>query len=235
MKLEGKTAVVTGASSGLGAALAQALAAKGAKVFGIGRNTEKLYATAAGIGENFQPVQLDVSNEEAVKGWIESTFSENLLPDILVNNAGAGHFGKIDELPATRWQEMINTNLNAVFYLTSNLVRLMKRNDSVRHIINIGSVLGKTSGAEKSGYSATKYAMQGFSEALFKELRGDNIKVTLINPGSIDTHFFKTTGIVPNESMLQPTDLANVIVNVLETPDNVLIDELTVRPLKPKR
>lgn len=231
MDLVSKIAIVTGASRGSGAAFSTALIEKGSIVYGIARNIQPMHKLQQQLGKHFVPVVLDVSDQTAVKTWIENTFSENHSPDILINNAGAGYFGKIDELPTEQWLQMINTNLNAVFYLTSAVVPLMKKSKTSSHIINIGSILGKVSGSEKSGYSATKFGVQGFSDALFKELRGDNIKVSCINPGSIDTPFFETSGIVSNEKMLQPKALADILIQVLETPDNVLIDELTVRPL----
>ena len=109
----------------------------------------------------------------------------------------------------------------------------MKSNPNTCHIINIGSILGKVARAESAAYSATKFAMQGFSEALFKELRSYKIKVTCVNPGSIETHFFKDSGITPDENMMQPKDIAALILNLIETPDNLLVDEITLRPLIP--
>lgn len=234
MKLHSKIAIVTGASSGLGASVSQALVEKGAQVYGLARNMEALGKLQQNLGEKFIPVSMDISNRENIEKWIKETFSAKHAPDILINNAGAGYFGKVDELPLEKWHQMINTNLNGAFYLTSLVVPLMKQKETGAHILNIGSILGTTSGAEKSGYSATKYAMQGFSEALFKELRRDKIKVSCINPGSIDTYFFEESGVEPNEKMLQPKEVADVLIHVLETPPNVLINELAVRPLNPK-
>ncbi len=231
MDISSKIAIVTGASSGLGAACSRMLVRKGARVYGLARNMDRLENIRKELGENFIPISLDITDHKKLLHWVNETFNSQICPDILINNAGAGYFGKVDEISVEHWRQMIDTNLNAVFYLTSGIVPFMKKNDAISHIINIGSILGKTSGAEKSGYSATKYAIQGYSEALFKELRGDNIKVTCINPGSIDTHFFESSGIEPHKNMLQPDDLAELIMNVLETADNMLIDELTVRPL----
>jgi short-subunit dehydrogenase len=191
MKVNGKIAVITGVGSGLGAALAKALVAKGAIVYGLSRSEDKLNEIEKESGKNFRPVIMDISNRGKLDGWVKETFSDSLFPDILINNAGAGYFAQIDALPVERWEEMINTNLNGTFYITSDLVPLMKANENVCHIINIGSILGKTARAESAAYSATKFAMQGFSEALFKELRSYKIKVTCVNPGSIDTHFFE--------------------------------------------
>ncbi|HET8839683.1 MAG TPA: SDR family oxidoreductase [Flavobacteriaceae bacterium] len=231
MNIASKIAVVTGASSGLGAACSKILVQKGARVYGLARSAERLNKLHSQLGERFIPVSLDITEQNKLREWVDKTFSKNQSPNILINNAGAGYFGKIDEISADHWHQMINTNLNAIFYLTSALVPFMKSNESIDHIINIGSILGKTSGAEKSGYSATKYAIQGYSEALFKELRGNGIKVTCLNPGSIETHFFESSGIEPHNNMLQPSELAELVSYILETPDNLLIDELTVRPL----
>lgn len=233
MKIHSKIAIVTGASSGLGAAIAKALVNEGAIVYGIARNLEALESVHKKLGDNFIPVRLDITEANEVKEWIENTFSDSRLPDILVNNAGAGSFGKIDEMPSEEWYKMINVNLNGLYCITSEVVKLMKINKS-GHIINIGSILGTTTRAEGAAYCATKYGVSGFSEALFKELRVDNIKVSCLNPGSIDTEFFKSSGIDAHRNMLQPGDIAETIVHVLKTPDNMLISEMTIRPLNPK-
>jgi NADP-dependent 3-hydroxy acid dehydrogenase YdfG len=233
MNTKGKIAIVTGASSGLGLALAQALVAKGATVYGLSRNTDTLNEIKKKLGDNFIGVTMDISDRIKIEDWIKNIFSESHLPDILINNAGAGYFAPIDVLDIERWNEMINTNLNGTFYITSSLVPFMKTNPETCHIINIGSILGKTTRAESAAYSATKYAMQGFSEALFKELRSYKIKVTCVNPGSIDTHFFEDSGILPHANMMQPKDIADLVLHLIETPDNLLVDEITLRPLIP--
>jgi NADP-dependent 3-hydroxy acid dehydrogenase YdfG len=234
MNISNKIAIVTGASSGLGAAISKALVAAGATVFGIARNMDSLKKLQNNIGNKFIPVKLDISDEVAVKKWFSKIFSEAKSPDILVNNAGTGSFGKIDEMPSEAWFKMINTNLNGMYSITSEVVKLMKKNSESTHIVNIGSILGITTRAEGAAYSATKYGISGFSEALFKELRGDNIKVTCLNPGSIDTGFFKSSGIQSHRNMLQATDIAETLLHILKTPDNMLISEMTVRPLNPK-
>src|SRR5690606_28830571 len=126
------------------------------------------------LGKTFIPVILDITEAGAVRNWLNNTFSKNHLPDILVNNAGVGSFGKIDEMPSEEWYNMVNTNLNGMYHITSEVVKLMKAKNEVTHIVNIGSILGTTTRAEGAAYSATKYGISGFSEALFKELRGDN-------------------------------------------------------------
>lgn len=235
MQIDKKIAVVTGASSGLGAALASALVGKGATVYALARNADKLNALQKKLSRALIPVQMDITDQKAISHWAKETFGEKHLPDILVNNAGVGYLKKMEELSLEEWHAMVNTNLNGTFYLTSSLAPLLKQNPRYCHIINIGSILGKTTTPASAAYSATKYAMQGFSEALFKELREYNIKVTCVNPGSIDTHFFEESDISSHSNMLQPKDIAALLVHLLETPDNMLVDEISLRPLNPKR
>lgn len=222
MNILNKTAIVTGASSGLGAAISEALIKNEAKVYGLARNEKTLRSMQNNLGENFIPVSLDISNHDAIKSWMSATFSEKSTPDILINNAGAGSFGKIDEISSEEWLTMINTNLNGMFYITSEVAKLMKQKDEGSHIINIGSILGSMGRAESAAYCTTKFGVQGFSDALFKELRFFNIKVTCFNPGSIDTHFFESSGIASHNNMLQPKDLADTLVHILKTPENLM-------------
>jgi NADP-dependent 3-hydroxy acid dehydrogenase YdfG len=233
MQLKSKTAIVTGAGSGLGKAIASALVHEGTQVYGLGRHQDKLDAVRNDLGSYFVPVQLDVTNHNDIKEWITQTFSAKHSLDILINNAGIGGFGKIDTMDPYQWTDIIDINLKGMYYVTESIVPLMKANPDSAHIINIGSIMGTTTKGEATAYSASKYAVNGFSEALFKELRGDNIKVTCVNPGSIETDFFVKSGIEPSSRMLHPQEVADTIIFILKTPDNVLIDEIKMRPLRP--
>lgn len=235
MQIDKKIAIVTGASSGLGAAISTALIENGARVYGLARNKYALDKLRKILGENFISVELDISEDKAVTDWVSKTFSVQCRPDILINNAGIGSFGKIDEISTDEWLAMVNTNLNGMYYLTSRLVPFMKQKIDSSHIINIGSILGTMARAESAAYSTTKFGVRGFSEALFKELRDFNIKVTCLNPGSIDSEFFKSSGIEAHQNMLQPQDLAATVIHILHTPDNMLINELTIRPLNQRK
>lgn len=234
MDLNRKIAVITGAGKGVGASFSSALVAKGTTVYGLARSRSDLSILGEELGEKFVPVAMDITDQKSIYSWVADTFSDGHSPDILINNAGTGHFGKIDELSLEQWHGMINTNINGLFYITSQIVPFMKRNIGTCHIVNMGSILGKTARAEGAAYCLTKYGVQGFTEALFRELRSDKIKVSCVNPGSIATHFFKDSGIEPHNNMIQPNDLATLLVHILETPDNLLIDEITMRPLNPK-
>ena len=234
MEIHSKTAIVTGASGGLGKSISKALLDEGAKVYGVARNRDSLNQLHQELGNNFIPVPLDISQMATVEKWVLNTFSKNSAPDILINNAGVGSFGKIDEMPIEAWTNMLNTNLTGVYAITSSVVKFMKVKKGPSHIINIGSILGITTRSEGAAYSATKYGINGFNEALSKELRNYNIKVSCLNPGSIETDFFKSSGIESHRNMLQPRDIAATLVHVLKTPDNLLISDMTIRPLNPK-
>lgn len=234
MLLENKIAIVTGAGKGLGAAIAHALILKNCTVYGISRNKENLALLREKLGSNFHSVELDITDEPAITQWVSKTFSSTYIPNILINNAGIGSFNKVDETSTAAWLAIINTNLNGMFYLTSKITAVMKLQSQSAHIINIGSVIGKVARSEATAYCASKFAVSGFSESLFMELRQYNIKVTCVNPGSIETDLLVNSGVQPHGNMLHPKDIADTIVHILETPDNMLIDEITVRPLNPK-
>lgn len=233
MQLEGKIAIVTGASSGIGAEFSKALTQKGSRVYGLARRTDRLEKLQSELGSRFMPVTLDINDHEEVEKWVDETFSSSPLPDILINNAGLGIFGAVDELRPDQWETMIQTNLTSVFRLTRLIVPLMKKSDTTNHIINIASVAGLLGNPNISGYNASKFGLRGFSEALMKELRHFHIKVTCMYPGSIATEFFEEHG-GPHPYMLQSSDVAQTVIHILETPDNFLIDEITLRPLVPK-
>jgi NADP-dependent 3-hydroxy acid dehydrogenase YdfG len=234
MNLTNKIAIVTGASSGIGTAFSERLIEKGAIVYGLARRLEKLQEIQDRLGKNFIPVQLDITDNQEVEEWVEQQFSGKELPHILINNAGLGIFGDVDQLSVEDWDTMVNTNLNGVFYITRAVVPLMKENPGHCHIINISSVAGLLGNPQISGYNATKFGLRGFSEALFKELRYDKIKVSTMFPGSIATHFFDDAGTDTHSNMMQPLDVADTLIHLLETPDNLLINEVTLRPLNPK-
>lgn len=234
MDIASKVAVITGASSGIGTAFSQALVEKGATVYGLARSSGKLEQVQQKLGNSFIPITLDITSHDAIDQWVDETFNEQ-SPDILINNAGLGRFGNVDTLPLEDWDRMISTNLSGVFYMCRQIVPLMKSNTNGCHIINIASIAGKIGNPQLSGYNASKFGVRGFSEALFKELRYEGIKVTCFCPGSIATNFFnEANDSESHANMMQPNEVADVLVNVLETPDNFLINEITMRPLNPK-
>ena len=229
MNLKDKIAVVTGVSKGIGEALCKQLIAKGSKVYGLGRNDFEE------IHDNYTFIKTDVRNLKEVEQAFMQILNENgNCLDILVNNAGLGYFGNVEDLPIEQWDEMMQTNVNGMFYCTRSAVPAMKKN-GIGHIINIASTAGLEGMPMVSGYCATKWAVKGFSESLWRELRDHKIKVTCVYPGSVKTDFFRNSpNIKPHDYMLHPEDVAAMMVYALETPDNFHQVNLEVRPLQPK-
>ena len=237
MQLDTKTAVVTGATAGLGRAFSERLIEKGATVFGLARRGEKLSEVTEQLGDKFHGVVCDVSDETSVIAAFEkiSGFTNHL--DILVNNAGLGRFGRIEDMSVADWDIQMETNLRGVFLCTrAALAPLRMQNEKSGfggHIVNISSVAGLIGNPEVGAYNASKFGLRGFSEALMKEVRADGIKVTCLFPGSIQTEFFETAGVGISSNPMTASDITSTLIHVLETPDNYLISEVSMRPLRP--
>jgi NAD(P)-dependent dehydrogenase (short-subunit alcohol dehydrogenase family) len=238
MNLQDKVAVVTGASSGLGLSFSKALIDEGAHVFGLARSADKLEALRDDLGERFHPIPCDVTDEKQVQEAFRNVEREGGRLDILVNNAGLGKFGPVDELPLSHWAVQIDTNLSGVFLCTREAVPAMKKQNKQTgfggHIVNIASVAGLVGNPNLAAYNTTKFGLRGFSEALMKEVREDGIKVTCIYPGSVETHFADVAGSSGSPNPMQPEDVAATLVHILQGPDNYLISEVMMRPLRPK-
>ena len=231
MDLTGKVAIVTGASKGIGRATVEALLARGAAVAGWGRT-----APNGLTHERFQFFECDVRDEHAVAEAFTNTLRE-LGPEIhvLVNNAGLGIAGPVDGFATEDWKLMFDTNVHGTFFCSRAVLPQMKR-QQLGHIINIASIAGTTGIENMAGYCATKFAVRGLSQSLFKEVRNDGIKVTCLFPGSTQTNFFDDIpGTAANDSMMSPADIAGFIVYSLETPFNFHVVEAEMRPLQPKK
>ena len=236
MNLSHKIAIVTGSTSGIGAAFAKALINAGATVYGLGRNQDAQTKPQEHLGDAYHPVIADIRDRQSLDAWVTATFTDQHAPDILINNAGLGIIGAIDEISPDDWEMMINTNINGIFYLTRTVVPFMKRKSTHSHIINVASVAGLMGNPNISGYNATKFAVRGMSDALFKELRYDRIKVTCIYPGSISTQFFASEdGLNTHSNMMTVEDISSTVMHILQTADNYLISEVVMRPLNPKK
>ena len=230
MNLSGKVAIVTGVSSGIGRATAEALLAKGASVAGWGRTAPE------GLQhEQFQFFACDVRDEHAVAEALTDTQREvGQEIHVLVNNAGLGKFGPVDGFASADWHEMFDTNVNGLFYCTRAVLPQMKK-QHVGHVINVASLAATAGTANLAGYCATKYAVRGFSDALFKELRPDGIRVTCVMPGSVETNFNGGhPGATPDPHKMQPQDIAATIVHAIEAPDATMVSEIQLRPANAK-
>lgn len=229
MDLNNKIAVVTGVSKGIGEALCRQLLEEGAIVYGLGRNN---FDTDHPNYHFISTDVRDISSVEAAFQTILSGTQQNI--HILINNAGLGYFGNVEDLPLEQWDTMMQTNVNGMFYCTRLAVPVMKK-QGIGHIINIASTAGLEGMPMVSGYCATKWAVKGFSESIWRELRDYKIKVTCVYPGSVKTDFFRNSpNIQPHDYMLMPEDVAGMMVYALKTPDNFHQVNLEVRPLQPK-
>lgn len=240
MNVADSIAIVTGSSSGIGQSFTEQLLQKGGTVYGLSRSIERMEAHKKQLGdtaERYISVPMDISNYDAIEDWVKQTFTDkNRYPDILINNAGLGYFDNVEDLALEKFEQMMQVNVSGVFYLTRHITPLMKANPVTCHIINIASVAALMGNPKISVYNATKYALRGFSDALFKELRYDGIKVSCFFPGSIVTRFFdKIDEIDVHDGIMHPDEIAETLLFVLERSDNFLISELTVRPLQPKK
>jgi NAD(P)-dependent dehydrogenase (short-subunit alcohol dehydrogenase family) len=223
MDLRGKTAVVTGSSSGIGLHTSRALVAAGATVYGISRRQPPIE------DGQFHWLQADVTSEQQIDRAFDEVLGRHGSVDVLVNNAGFGVFGDTDRLDPAVWRKIVDTNLTAAFLSTRRVVPSMKALRSGM-IVNIGSVAGRRGFRGGAAYCASKFAINGFSESLMEELREDGIRVSCVNPGSVDTEFFDHAGLQPKKFM-EPDDIARLIVTLIELPDGMLPDQITVRPL----
>lgn len=238
MNLKDKVVVITGASAGLGSAFSRALVERGAHVFGLARRTERLSELETELGPSFVGITCDVTDENAVKEAFEDVLDRAGRIDALVNNAGLGKFGPADEVTLEDWELQMNVNLKGVFLCTRATLPIMRAQNVASgfggHIVNIASVAGLLGNPNISTYNVTKFGLKGYSEALFKEVRQDGIKVSCFYPGSIQTEFFDSAGIPISANPMTPEQIGTTLVHVLETPDNYLISEIVMRPLRPK-
>lgn len=228
MELPNKIAVITGVSKGIGHATAVQLLAQGCTVFGLGRNNSITHP-------NYTFITCDIRDAKQVERAFTSIYqhTQNQL-HILINNAGLGYFGMLEDMPYEQWNEMFETNVNGIFYCCKQALPVMKKNQS-SHIINIASTAALEGMPQVSGYCATKWAVKGLSESLFREVREFGVKVTCLYPGSTKTDFFRNSpGIKPHDYMLMPEDVAANIVYALQMPTNFHTVNLEIRPLQPK-
>ena len=187
-KLEGKTAIVTGAASGIGAAIAKRLAAEGASVCVSDVKEQGARDVAAALGEPAIAVAADVAKEDAVRDLVDAAVSRFGRLDVLVNNAGIGEKDvPIEEKPAAAWQRVIDTNLSSVFYGIKHGARAMKAGGRGGVIVNISSILGSVGFRGAPAYVAAKHGVQGLTRAAALELAPAGIRVVAVQPAFIHT------------------------------------------------
>ncbi len=238
MDLKDKVAIVTGGTKGIGYGIAEALVREGMTV-SISARKEKEIAKAVANLNSSRPGRAtgsvcDVRDYEQVKSFIKNTAAELGGVDVLVNNAGIGIFETVEAMTPEDFQAILETNVFGVFYCCHEAIPLMKRRGA-GYIINISSLAGANPHPRMAAYNASKFGLNGFSEALMQEVRHDGIKVSYIMPGSVNTEF---GGDQPSEEkswQLQPSDIARVVLDLLHHDERSLPSRIEIRPSRPPR
>jgi 3-oxoacyl-[acyl-carrier protein] reductase len=229
--LEGKVALITGASRGIGLAIARCVAGLGAKLALCARDPKRLEAAAAGLqqpGATVLAVPADVRDANEIASLVRQT-EQSLGPvDVLVNNAGIGYFAPVQEASEANWDSVLDTNLKAVFLLSRAVVPGMIRRRA-GHIINIGSLAGKSAFAGGAIYCASKWGLLGLTQCMAEDLRAHGIRVSAVLPGSVATDFSPHAG-KDTSRMLQPEDVAHAVESILTQAPQSFISEVLIRP-----
>jgi len=239
--LNGKVALVTGASSGIGRAVALAFAAQGANLAVGARRAQRLAALGDELtasGAKVLTLDVDVTHESACRAAVETTVQEFGRLDLVVNSAGLMLLGTIVGADTEDWRRMINTNVLGLMYIThAALPHLLERGGD---LVQISSVAGRVARRGSGVYNASKWAVNAFSEALRQEVTGRGVRITMIEPGAVDTEL--RTHITQQEArqrseeqaagirQLRPEDIAHVVVDVVTRPAHMSINEVLLRP-----
>jgi short-subunit dehydrogenase len=222
-----KSALVTGASSGIGLAICKMLVEKNYKVFGVARD----FAKCDFENENFIQLSFDLTKKQNLLDIYTKLKKEEIC--VLVNNAGVGHFGMHEELSVENIEQMVYLNLTSPIILTNKFLRLLKQNKSF--IFNINSISGIKPAMFGATYGATKAGLKHFGTSLFDEARKSGLKVVNINPDITKTPFFDNLNFSYSsneESFINPQDIAQVIKNVLQMNENVIPTDIILQPQK---
>ena len=229
--LENKVALVTGASRGIGFAVARGLAGLGAKVALCARDPQRLEKAAAQLkdsGASVAAIPADLRSANEIAPLVRKA-EESLGPlDILVNNAGIGTFAPVQEASEADWDAILDTNLKAVFLLTKAVAPGMIQRRT-GHIINIGSLSGRSAFAGGGIYCASKWGLLGFTQCAAEDLRQYGIRVSAVMPGSVATDFSPHAG-KDTSKMLQPEDVAHAVESIVTQAPQSFISEVLIRP-----
>ena len=241
-ELDGRVAVVTGASSGIGEATAEALAAQGAAVVVAARREERLsnlVERIEGSGGRALALSCDVTDEGQAHALVQRAVEEFGRLDVLVNNAGVMLLSNVSKGLSDQWRQMFDVNVLGLLYATEAAIEVMKRQGS-GHLVNVSSVAGRKVTRTTNGvYAGTKFAVNAISEGLRQELIEDNIRVTIVEPGAVATELpdhitdedarESLSGLMSIER-LQAEDIARAITYAVTQPERVSVNEILIRP-----
>jgi len=236
--LTDKVAVVTGGTRGIGRAIAERLLREGARVAICGRtqqSVEHAVSEMKPLGNIFgHPA--DVTNLNEVGKFFQAVVREFGGIDILINNTGEGVFRKVAEMTPEDWHRNIDLNLNGPYYCSHEALHLFQKRGG-GFIVNISSLAGKNAFTGGAGYNASKFGLNGFSEAMMLDHRHDNVRVSYIIPGSVDTEFSGDPSKRAGDTswMIAPEDVADVVACVLHMPARTMVSRVEMRPSRPRK
>jgi 3-oxoacyl-[acyl-carrier protein] reductase len=236
-RFEGKIAIVTGGTRGIGRAITERLLREGAAVAICGRSQESVAKAAAAmqpLGRVFGHAA-DVTDFAQVQSFFRAAAKEFGRLDILVNNAGEGVFKKVGEMTPEEWRRNIDLNLNGVFYCAHEALAHFGTQGGF--IVNISSLAAKNAFTGGAGYNASKAGLNKFTEAMMLDHRHDNVRVCNIMPGSVDTEFGGDSAKRSGDTswMIAPEDVAEAVAMVLAMPERTMISAVEMRPSRPKK
>lgn len=239
--LDGRVALITGATRGIGYAIAERLAQEGAKIAICGTRTETVTSAVehlSAINDTYGEVT-DISTYADVKRFVANVKRRFGAIHILVNNAGVGIFKPVDSLSPAEWGRMIGVNLSGVYYCSYEVLPILKENGG-GDVINISSLAGRNAFAGGSGYNASKFGLNGFSEAMMLDHRHDGVRVSYIMPGSVATefggpgsHLASDGKPAASEWKIASEDIAEVVSTLLRMPRRTTVSRVEIRPSRP--
>ncbi len=243
-ELDGTVALVTGASSGIGAATAIALSERGAKVALVARRGDRLRVVAGRVGNGTLVIEADVTDQTQAAQAVQRTIDEFGRLDTLVNNAGVMLLGPIENAPLEEWEQMVEINVKGLLYCAhAALPHLLAAADgsprSVADVVNISSVAGRTVRRGSGVYNLTKHGVGAFSESLRQEVTARHVRVSIIEPGAVDTELrthnrpeiqAQMEKRFAQVEIMQATDIADAIIYIVTRPWRMSINEILIRP-----
>ena len=234
-KIEGKVAYITGGTKGIGYGIAETLLKAGMKVAVSGRNKADSVAAARRLGseEKVLGLESDVTRPEDEVSAVSAILDKWGQLDVVIANAGVGIFNTVDQLSLEDWQKMVDTNLNGPFYTLKAALDALKH--SKGYYITIASLAGTNFFASGSGYNATKFGLVGFTQAVMLDLRGYDIKVSTIMPGSVASHFNGNNPDASDAWKIQPEDIGQLVEDLLRMNPRTLPSKVEVRPTRPDK
>ena len=238
MDYAGKGAIVTGGTRGIGRAIAEALLREGMNVCVCGRDAGDVERAVGEMGDagegRVTGAVCNVRDHEEVKALVAHAVEEFGGLDVLVNNAGVGVFGTVEEMEPEDFRAVLETNLFGVFYCCREAIPEMKKRGG-GYIINVSSLAGANPHPRMAAYNASKFGLNGFSEALMQEVRHDGIKVSYVMPGSVNTEFGGDAPSPEKNWQLQPDDIARVVIDLLRHDERSLPSRVEIRPSRPPK